>query len=125
MCAHVSHMRVLPLTITHTQAVALPILAMLSPLASIGYILDGLTMGAADFTYMMLAMVVAATVTVTFIYITSLPSMEGVWAVLDGLQGIWASFGLLIAMRVTTLGLRIHSGGGPWTERSDSNLKRE
>ena len=94
--------------------VALHMLAVLCPLASVSYVLDGIEMGAADFAYMALAMIFSAGVTVAASTLAQSSYAAGVF---EGLQGTWFTFGVLILMRCATLGVRMLPKTGPLADK--------
>jgi len=97
---------------------ALHLLAIVCPFASVSYVLDGIVMGAADFAYMAVAMILSAGVTVAASAVASSTYAAGVF---EGLQGAWFTFGVLILMRCATLGVRMMPRAGPLTVQAQSH----
>ncbi len=79
------------------RAVALvyPFVVLLQPLSAVVYVWDGVVMGAADFGFLVVAMVIS-TVAACVIIVAALPAG---W----GLQGVWWGVTALIAMRAVTM----------------------
>jgi putative MATE family efflux protein len=75
-----------------------PFFALMQPLGGAVFALDGILIGAGDTAYLMWSMLTASAV---FIAIAAL-SLELHW----GIVGVWAGLDVLIAARLTLLGLR-------------------
>ncbi len=75
-----------------------PFFALMQPLGGAVFALDGILIGAGDTAYLMWSMLAASAV---FITIAGL-SLELHW----GIVGVWAGLDVLIAARLTLLGLR-------------------
>jgi Na+-driven multidrug efflux pump len=76
--------------------------AALQPLNAVAFVLDGVLIGAGDMRFLAWAMIVAAAVFI--------PAALAVLALDAGIGWLWASLGLLMATRASTLLARFASG---------------
>jgi MATE family multidrug resistance protein len=82
-----------------------PFLYLLQPLGSLVFVWDGIYMGAGEFRYLAMAMLISAAAAAV---VTLLVLPLG-W----GLTGVWWGFMTLMAVRALTLGLRYYSKKSP------------
>ncbi|GMH35670.1 hypothetical protein BSKO_03538 [Bryopsis sp. KO-2023] len=83
----------------------LPMAIFILPINSLAYVLDGIMIGAEDFSFLALSM--ASTAVVVSSCLLMVEPLGG------GLEGVWACQSLLMVMRVGTLAARYNSGEGP------------
>ncbi|WP_431047621.1 MATE family efflux transporter [Streptomyces sp. P1-3] len=81
---------------------ALLVVAVAQPLSGVVYVLDGVLIGAGDGPYLAWAMI--ATLAVFAPAALLIPALGG------GLTAVWCAMALMMAARMTTLGLRARSG---------------
>jgi len=91
--------------VVHMVSQLLPIAVAMLPLNAVVYVLDGVLVGASDFSFLVGAMVLAA------------GSAAGLLLAVEplqlGLPGVWVAQAVLMAGRLATLGLRYQSSSGP------------
>jgi putative MATE family efflux protein len=84
--------------VLHQAATLWPLFALMQPLAGAAFALDGILIGAGDTGYLMWSMLAASAI---FITLAALSLALG-W----GIVGVWAALDVLIAARLTLLGVR-------------------
>lgn len=89
-------------TVRDTLLPALLVVALTQPVAGIVFILDGVLMGAGDGPYLAGAMLVTLAVFAPVALLV--PTLGG------GLTAVWWAMGLMMAMRLLTLSVRMRSG---------------
>lgn len=85
------------------------IVALLQPLGGVAFVLDGVLMGAGDFTFLFTS--TAGAVVVGLLPLTAMALARG-W----GLPGLWVALAVLIALRAAALLWRLR--GAAWSDRS-------
>ncbi|QGV79642.1 MATE family efflux transporter [Streptomyces ficellus] len=89
-------------TVRNALLPALLVVALTQPIAGVVFVLDGVLMGAGDGPYLAGAMVVTLAVFAPVALL--IPLLDG------GLTALWWAMGLMMTVRMLTLGLRMRSG---------------